>query len=152
MRIAKGVYPPGMDPTLEDTLLKLLRAPDRRPLVLAMCACARRQLAVAAKVDARNTRLIETAEGWAAGRVTTVEAREVAWWGKQVPGSLFPMACLRVIVAPSGDREAAVRMLATQLPTVIAMAKRPQPHEAPALIAGTVQTLRDLAERAAAGD
>jgi hypothetical protein len=149
VRSAKEVYRPTMDPTLEDTLLRLLHADDRRPLVRAMCACARRQLAVAAKVDPRNTTLIETAEGWAAGRLTTVEAREVAWWGQGVPGGIFPMCCLRVIVAPMANREAATRFLAQQLPTAIVMKKRPPPHEGPALIAATERNLCTLAENAA---
>lgn len=149
MRSAKEVYRLFMDPTLEDTLLRLLSADDRRPLVRAMCACARRQLAAAAKVDPRNTTLIETAEGWAAGRLTTVEAREVAWWGQGVPGSLFPMACLKVIVAPTADRAAATRLFAQQLPMVIATKKRPAPHELPALLAATERFLCTLAENAA---
>jgi len=149
VRSAKEVYRRGMDPTLEDTLLKLLSADDRRPLVRAMCACARRQLAAAAKVDPRNTTLIETAEGWAAGRLTTVEAREVAWWGQGVPGGLFPMTCLKVIVAPTADREAAVRLLAQQLPVVLATKKRPPPHELPPLLAATERNLCTLAENAA---
>lgn len=138
-----------MDPTLEDTLLKLLHADDRRPLVRALCACARRQLPVAAKVDPRNTTLVETAEGWAAGRLTTVEVREVAWWGQGVPGGLLPMVCLKVIIAPMADREAATRLFAQQLPTLLVMKKRPLPHEVPPLLAAMQRNLCTLAENAA---
>ncbi len=72
---------------LEDTLVSMLATEDLRPLVRALCACARRQLPRAVQIDPFNATIVETAEAWAAGACTTAHVEEIAQRAKKTRGA-----------------------------------------------------------------
>lgn len=104
---------------LEDKLIALLAQDDLRPLVRALCACARRQLPRAEQIDPFNVTIVQTAESWAAGTLEANELREVSARAGATRGASLTSVGLQVIAGPKAEREQAVRFFARQIPTMV---------------------------------
>lgn len=108
---------------LEETLVNLGAADDLRPLVRALCACARLQLPRAQHVEAYNAAIVETAEAWAKDTCTTSQVRKVWQRAQNTRGSFFTSVCVGVIANSNLDEvEESIRHFAKQLPTALWMA------------------------------
>jgi hypothetical protein len=101
--------------TLAQTLVALAREPDVRPLVRALCACARLQLPAAAAVDPTNTLIVEAAEAWLAGAPLDAVADQA----DHVRGGVFAGACVAAIHAPEAKRIEVAEFFGRQLPYAV---------------------------------
>lgn len=105
--------------SLEQILVALVNADDLRPLVRAICACARRQLPAAQRIDPFNVTIVETAEAWANGERTLVEVRAVRKRARDTRGGFFTSVCVAAIVDDRRKLDEDVRLFARQIPFAV---------------------------------
>jgi hypothetical protein len=114
---------------LEDTLVNLGAADDLRPLVRALCACARLQLPRAQHADPFNAAIVETAEAWAKDACPIGQVRKVWQRAQNTKGAFFTSVCVGAIANTDLDSlEQSVRQFAKQLPTALWLASEAGKH------------------------